>query len=45
MAGGGAQVLFSIVLTGALVTIVPLVIGFFLLQRYWRSGLTLGSVK
>lgn len=43
--GGGAQVLFSIVLTGALVTIVPLVIGFFMLQRYWRSGLTLGSVK
>lgn len=44
-AGGGAQVLFSIVLAGALVTIVPLVIGFFMLQRYWRGGLSLGSVK
>lgn len=44
-AGGGAQVLFSIVLAGALVTIIPLVIGFFMLQRFWRGGLSLGAVK
>jgi multiple sugar transport system permease protein len=44
-AGGGARVLFSVVLTGALVAIVPLVIGFFLLQRFLRGGLSLGSVK
>lgn len=44
-AGGGAQVLFTVVLTGALVTITPLIAAFFFLQRYWQSGLTLGAVK
>jgi multiple sugar transport system permease protein len=43
--GGGSQVLFSVVLTGALVSIIPLIAGFLLLQRYWQSGLTFGSVK
>ncbi len=43
--GGGSQVLFSIVLTGALVAVVPLIAAFLLLQRYWQSGLTLGGVK
>jgi multiple sugar transport system permease protein len=44
-AGGGSQVLYSIVLTGALIAIVPLILAFLLLQRYWQSGLTFGSVK
>ncbi len=43
--GGGAQILFSIVLTGALIAVVPLIAAFLLLQRYWQSGLTFGSVK
>jgi multiple sugar transport system permease protein len=43
--GGGSQVLFSIVLTGALIAIVPLMAAFLLLQRYWQSGLTVGGVK
>ena len=43
--GGGSQVLFSIVLTGALIAIVPLIAAFLLLQRYWQSGLTFGGVK
>ena len=30
---------------GALLGVVPLVILFFSLQRYWRSGLTAGAVK
>ncbi|GIF16223.1 carbohydrate ABC transporter permease [Actinoplanes teichomyceticus] len=34
-----------LVLTGALVSIVPLVVAFLLLQRFWRSGLGTGSVK
>jgi multiple sugar transport system permease protein len=44
-AGGGAQVLFSTVLTGSFVSILPLVVAFLFLQRYWQSGLATGGVK
>jgi multiple sugar transport system permease protein len=44
-AGGGASAQFSTVITGSLVSIVPLVIAFLYLQRYWQSGLSTGSVK
>jgi multiple sugar transport system permease protein len=44
-AGGGAQALFSVVITGSLVSIVPLIAAFLLLQRYWQGGLSVGSVK
>jgi multiple sugar transport system permease protein len=43
--GGGARVLFSTVITGSLVSIIPLVVAFLYLQRYWQSGLSAGSVK
>lgn len=43
--GGGAQVLFSTVLTGAFVSILPLIVAFLFLQRYWQSGLATGGVK
>lgn len=42
---GGAQQLWNIVVMGALVSIIPLVIAFLALQRYWQAGLSLGSVK
>jgi len=44
-AGGGGQVLFSTVLTGSFVSVLPLIIAFLFLQRYWQSGLATGSVK
>jgi len=44
-AGSGAQALFSTVITGSLVAIVPLIVAFLFLQRYWQSGLATGSVK
>jgi multiple sugar transport system permease protein len=44
-AGGGSQVVYSIVITGALVAIVPVAAAFLLLQRYWQGGLTVGGVK
>ena len=44
-AGSGSQALFSMVITGSLVSIVPLVVAFLFLQRYWQSGLTTGGVK
>jgi multiple sugar transport system permease protein len=43
--GAGAEPIFNLVLTGALLTIVPIVITFLVLQRYWQSGLGAGSVK
>ena len=33
------------ILTGALIAILPLTLAFLFLQRFWQSGLTLGSVK
>lgn len=43
--GGGGQVLFSIVITGALVSIIPVIVVFLLLQRFWQGGLTAGAIK
>ncbi len=42
---GGGQVLFSLVVTGALVSISILILAFLFLQRFWQSGLAMGSVK
>ncbi|MCC5947355.1 MAG: carbohydrate ABC transporter permease [Nitriliruptoraceae bacterium] len=44
-AGGGSRLLFPIVITGSLIAIVPLIAMFIALQRYWKSGLSLGAVK
>ncbi|MDG9720043.1 carbohydrate ABC transporter permease [Streptomyces sp. DH24] len=44
-ATAGGQPVFHLVVTGSLITIVPLVAAFLLLQKYWQSGLAAGSVK
>ena len=44
-AGGGAQALFSTVITGAFLSIVPLIVAFLFLQRFWQTGLATGGVK
>jgi multiple sugar transport system permease protein len=44
-AGIGAQPIFNLVITGALLTIVPILLAFLFMQRYWQSGLSAGSVK
>jgi multiple sugar transport system permease protein len=41
----GGDVIFNLVITGSLLAIVPLIAAFLLLQRYWQSGLSAGSVK
>jgi len=41
----GGQAIYNLVITGSLLTIVPIVIAFLLMQRYWQSGLAAGSVK
>ncbi|SNX65885.1 carbohydrate ABC transporter membrane protein 2 (CUT1 family) [Streptomyces sp. TLI_55] len=43
-AGAGSDML-ALVVTGSLLSIVPLVVAFLMLQRYWQSGLAAGGVK
>jgi len=42
---GGNSILFNLVIVGSLVAIIPLIISFIFLQRYWQGGLTAGAVK
>ncbi|MFC5663419.1 carbohydrate ABC transporter permease [Kitasatospora misakiensis] len=44
-ATAGGQPVFNLVITGSLLTVLPLIAAFLLLQRYWQSGLAAGSVK
>jgi len=43
--GVAAQPIYNLVITGSLLTIVPIVVAFLFLQRFWQSGLAAGSVK
>lgn len=41
----GGESLWSIIILGSLVSVIPLVIAFLTLQRYWQGGLSIGSLK
>jgi len=43
--GGSTGALLSSVVTGSFLSVIPLIAAFLLLQRYWQSGLSTGSVK
>jgi multiple sugar transport system permease protein len=43
--GVGAQPIYNLVITGALLSTIPIVAAFLVLQRFWQSGLSAGSVK
>ncbi|MGH3299996.1 MAG: carbohydrate ABC transporter permease [Trebonia sp.] len=43
--GSTAPALYSLVVTGSLLSIIPLVILFLALQRYWRTDIASGAVK
>ena len=43
--GVSAQPIYNLVITGSLLTIIPIVVAFLGLQRFWQSGLSAGSVK
>ncbi|MDR6172554.1 MULTISPECIES: carbohydrate ABC transporter permease [unclassified Curtobacterium] len=43
--GSGAEPIYNLVVTGSLLTIIPIVVAFLFLQRFWQSGLAAGSVK
>ncbi|MEH1125218.1 carbohydrate ABC transporter permease [Micromonospora sp. CPCC 206061] len=45
MGGGASGDVLPLVVTGSLLSIVPLVAAFLMLQRYWQSGLGAGGVK
>jgi multiple sugar transport system permease protein len=38
------ELLYNLIVTGSFVAVVPLIILFLILQRYWRAGLAFGSV-
>ncbi|GAB2923565.1 carbohydrate ABC transporter permease [Streptomyces heilongjiangensis] len=42
---GASSDMLALVVTGSLISIVPLVVAFLMLQRYWQSGLASGGVK
>lgn len=37
--------LWSIIILGSLISVIPLIVAFLSLQRYWRGGLAIGSLK
>ncbi|MBP2478383.1 multiple sugar transport system permease protein [Crossiella equi] len=43
--GGATEAMYPLLLTGSLLAVVPLVIAFLFLQRFWQSGLSTGAVK
>lgn len=43
--GVAAQPIYNLVITGSVLTIIPIVLAFLVLQRFWQSGLSAGSVK
>jgi multiple sugar transport system permease protein len=42
---GGPVSLWSVIVIGSLVSVIPLIVAFLSLQRYWQGGLSLGSLK
>jgi multiple sugar transport system permease protein len=43
--GGSNSALVSMVVTGSMLSVIPLILAFIFLQRYWQSGLSAGAVK
>ena len=44
-AGAASEQVWNLVTSGAFVSIIPMVLAFLFLQRYWVGGLSAGSVK
>ena len=43
--GTGGVLLYTVVMTGALVSILPVIVAFLIMQRFWQGGLGAGGVK
>ena len=44
-AGAGGEQVWNLITSGAFISVVPLILSFLFLQRYWQGGLAIGSVK
>ena len=44
-AGAGGEQVWNLIVTGAFVSVLPLIISFLALQKYWQGGLSLGALK
>ncbi|MFC5788753.1 carbohydrate ABC transporter permease [Agromyces tardus] len=44
-AGAGGEQVWNLITTGAFVSVLPLILSFLFLQRYWQGGLSIGSIK
>ncbi|GAA1957573.1 carbohydrate ABC transporter permease [Microbacterium deminutum] len=44
-AGAGGEQVWNLITTGAFISVLPLLLSFLFLQRYWQGGLALGSLK
>jgi multiple sugar transport system permease protein len=42
---GGGTSLWGLIIIGSLISVVPLVIAFLSLQKYWQGGLSVGALK
>lgn len=42
---GNGELIQNLVITGSLLMIIPLIVAFLSLQRYWQSGLSMGAIK
>ncbi|MDX3451024.1 carbohydrate ABC transporter permease [Streptomyces sp. ME02-8801-2C] len=42
---GASSDMLALVVTGSMISVIPLVVAFVMLQRYWQSGLATGGVK
>ncbi|WP_034593479.1 carbohydrate ABC transporter permease [Hamadaea tsunoensis] len=45
VSGANQPALYTLVLTGSLLSIIPLIVLFLTMQRYWRTDLSSGAVK
>lgn len=44
-AGAGGEQVWNLITSGAFISVVPLILSFLFLQRYWQGGLAIGGVK
>jgi multiple sugar transport system permease protein len=42
---GNVQVIYAIVVTASVIAIIPVMIAFLFVQKYWEGGLTVGGIK